>query len=119
MVYRAHDNYPVRFLSLLIGLAVGCAFIPTGCRHPPPKVKVANPPQSASGEASFTTLVDPADTPNLPKNKSFQWARAQGPLAMPVYPPNALKSKVGPVTVAVRIVIDVDGKVASIIDSPL
>jgi hypothetical protein len=81
-------------------------------------VKVANTPKSVSGEATFTTLVDPADTPNLPKSQSFQWARAQGPLNMPVYPPNALESKVGPVTVAVRIVIDVDGKVAAIIDSP-
>ncbi|HEY2930160.1 MAG TPA: hypothetical protein VGK99_00310 [Acidobacteriota bacterium] len=46
-------------------------------------------------------------------------ARTKGELGIPVYPADALKSKISESTVAVRILISTDGKVTEISDSPL
>lgn len=99
-------------LAALLGTA--------GCKHRPPAVAVSPSSQTPLGEASFAIVPDP-DAPRreLEKNQFYQRPIAKGKLAMPVYPKNALEQRFGAATVAVRIIIGVDGKITDISDSPI
>jgi hypothetical protein len=113
--YRKVDLLRVLFV-MIIALLVGF----TGCKNPSPKVTITSPPEPLRGETSFEILKDPnAPKRELEENQSYQQPKAIGKLSMPIYPKAPLDNKVGEVSVAARIVIDVNGKVRKIADSPL
>lgn len=90
------------------------------CKQPSPKLTIIPPSQPLRGETSFKILTDPnAPKQQLQENQFYQRPKAKGELAIPIYPQQALDSKTGEVSVAVRIVIDEEGKVSKITESPV
>jgi len=100
--------------SALILLASLLLFV--GCKH---NVAIAPPPEPARGESSFRVLVEPSAGEKVSDNGwTLVPPTPTGQLSLPVYPPKALERKYGAAAVAVRIIIDVDGRVTKITDSP-
>jgi hypothetical protein len=119
MIFLQRGFVQKHLATYLVSIAIVSALIFTGCKTKAPKVIVKNTPETSRGEASFQAIVDSASTRELPKNQSYQRARAKDRLTIPIYPHTALKGKFGSTTVAVRIIVDTDGKVSEIADSPL
>ncbi len=101
-------------------VAVLSLLVFAGCKHAPA-------PAEGTGHSSFA-FVDPTVRPPPassaekvePSNRS-QWIEAtpKYPVAMPIYPKQALKGKAGRSTVGVHILIDTNGHVAEIRPSML
>ena len=103
-------------------LALACG---GGCRHALPVAPPAPPPGSAEPAASPTGAVS---VRYLVPGESAAAAMPPGqrlvapfPLARPLpeYPPEALHDGASPATVAVRVLIDTEGQVTRVADSPL
>ncbi len=98
-------------LIVILLLAAGCA----GRRIVPPP----DPPAPPVGQSSFDFLRDGAsiDT-EPPEDQDLRAPIIKEELAQPVYPPQALTAGAGPSIVAVRILVDNEGRVAEVADSP-
>ena len=100
---------------------VVAATVALSCRHAPPQA--APPPPAAppaEGQSKYTFLFDPANPAlSLPADTRFDRPRPIDTKTLPVYPARALADRFGPHREVVRIVIDKDGKVAEVHDSPL
>jgi len=95
-----------------------------GCRHAalPPPVETAAPapaPAPATGAVSVRFLVADGAQPAALQPGQRLVAPFTMTRPLPGYPPEALAAAVPPATVAVRILIDTEGRVASVADTPL
>jgi hypothetical protein len=81
---------------------------------------IAPVPPPPEGSASYSYIFDPAN-PALELSDDVQFVRpiAIETVTLPKYPENALAAHDGPHREVVRIVIDVDGRVGQILDSPM
>ena len=110
-------NTPSLFL---VGAAVSLGWVLAGCRH----TAVSEP--AGEAQSSFRLIVPPAPPPAGaakgtvragPLRQIFTDARPILPLANPVFPAEARAAKVGVVTVAVHLTIDVAGRVTEVAPS--
>jgi len=109
----------------VVVLSVAIFVFHSGCHHQPRSMP-------ASGSASFV-FIAPLD---LPLHREVPRPAGQGeeavvredvfvdaepllPLAVPVYPPAALQAKAGWMTVAVRLTVDINGRVSGVAPSPV
>ena len=100
------------FVALLWAL-VACA-----CKRPP--VLEPAPAPTNEGETRYTFLFDPANPAlHLPAEVKFDRPEPLDIRALPVYPPRALAAGDGPHHEVVRIVIDAEGNVGHVGNSPL
>lgn len=99
-------------LAILALLLASCA------RKAPPMIR--NAPAPDAGRSSFRFVPDPdAPKPNLLPDERFIPPSPIGELAPPPYPDEALRAHAAPATVAVRIIVDEQGDVTRVVDSPL
>jgi len=78
------------------------------------------PVDPATGRARFEFLFDPAALSfRLGDGEVLERPQPAGRLEPPAYPASALDAGFGSATVVVRIVIDEDGTVSRVLDSPL
>ena len=100
-------------------------FILAGCAKKPPAPTPAALPQppapsAAEGKTSYKFVFDPSNPVlGLPEDIQFHRPAPRDVRALPVYPPDALAAGDGPHRELVRIVIDKQGRVAEVGDSPL
>ena len=105
----------VPLLATCIGIGAG-----SGCAGRKP-VAAAQPPAAdpARGQSSFEFLVDPpARDAERSRYEQFMPPRPIGELASPEYPERALAAGYGPVSLAVRVNIGIEGQVTAISDIP-
>jgi hypothetical protein len=103
----------IAFARIVIGALVSTTLV--GCRHAAPRI--------ASGEGTFT-FVSPPEQNDPHAKPTTQRDGGAGvfvmpaepilPLVAPTYPPAALRAHSGRVTVGVRIMIDVSGRVSGV-----
>jgi len=99
-------------LAVLVAGSTSCC----ARRRPPP----ALPVDPATGRAGFQFLYDPAALSfRFSDGEVLDRPQPAGDLEPPAYPARPLDAGFGPATVAVRIVIDEEGKVSQVLDSPL
>lgn len=110
-----------RFLINRLGLSVAvsvCLLIATGCagrRGPEPPEETA----PLRGQSSFDFLRDAASSDTTPpEDQELRPPVIAEELAQPVYPTEALSAGAGPSIVAVRILVDTQGLVSEVADSP-
>ncbi len=98
-------------ISCCLLIAAGCA----GHRIVPPP----DPPAPPAGQSSFDFLRDGAsiDT-EPPEDQDLRAPIIKEELARPVYPTQALSAGAAPSVVAVRILVNREGRVAEVADSP-
>jgi TonB family protein len=99
-----------RFSGVLVLVAVA------GCRHELREVST-RPAPSDRGKAEYRFLADPHVS--IAHGLHFVDPSPVAELPLPQYPPSALAAGAGSSHVTVRIVIDTDGRVADVTDSPL
>ena len=108
-------------IGFLLGFAgaLGAGGALPGCRHATLPVSTA----PAEGHSSFEFVTPPpppaspeakAGKAEMPMDDLYVPPRPEGSLATPVYPAVALAAKEGPVTMGVRIVVGVDGRVSEV-----
>jgi hypothetical protein len=109
----------VQFVRLMMGTTVLVSLLLTsGCagRHVPQPAADTVPP---SGQASFDFMYNGASVDTTPpEDQELRPPVIAEELAQPAYPPGALAANAGPSTVAVRILVDTDGQVSEVADSP-
>lgn len=93
-------------------LALTCGCLP-GCSKQSTTVKT--PQVSSRGTSSMRFITD---SPPAREGIEFQPARPVGALTLPEYPSEALQGLAGKATVTLRFVIDPEGKVTDVGDSP-
>jgi hypothetical protein len=94
------------------------ALLILGCAAKPPHLVDA--PAASQGKTSYAYIFDPAKPANdLPADVQFIRPHPAGVTALPRYPGRALIAHDGPHREDVRIVIDAQGTVSSVSDSPL
>lgn len=119
---RAEDRLFMRwhFTSLRLGISVlfpSIVLLAAGCHH-------RAGPQTTTGHSSFRFVDPPPAKPRMtvaatPANEPlvedhFVDAVAIPPLAMPVFPKNALVARAGLVTIGVRVNVDTGGRVTNV-----
>jgi hypothetical protein len=98
-------------LVLILLLALGCA----GRQAPEPPHE--SPP--SRGLSSFDFIYNGASVDTTPPaDQELRPPVIAEELALPLYPPEALSGGADPATVAVRILVDNEGRVAEVADSP-
>lgn len=115
-------NRSLGMKMLLVSLLTSCMCIGagSGCAGRKP-VAAAQTPVSdpARGQSSFEFLVDPpARDAERSRYEQFMPPRPIGELASPKYPERALAAGYGPVSLAVRVNIGIDGQITGIGDIP-
>lgn len=103
---------------ILLAVAGACLLLPAGCSaHRSP-----DPPQTTDpsrGQSSFDFMYDGASVDTTPpEDQELRPPVIAEELALPLYPPQALSGSTEPSIVAVRILVDTDGRVADVADSP-
>lgn len=112
MIAAAAASYNPRMRSANLVLAM---FLAACATVPPPA-----PPPAGHGQVSATLLVDPeARGAELRNGGDYRHPYLHSGNAPPLYPPELVALRLEPQTVAVRLVIDEKGAVASIGPSPL
>ncbi len=100
--------------ALVAVLAVGCA------PKKPPTVSPPPPPALPEGKTSFNYIFDPSNPAlGLPADVQFVRPHPMETTSLPKYPDNALAARDRPHHEVVRIVIDTDGHVSKVVDSPM
>lgn len=109
MVSRGGSSPSYAFALVLAAAGAGCA------RRAP-----ATAPEHASveGQVGYQFLVEPSEAGALGPDHKLWSPQPTVELKPPLYPERALRGGAEPTTVAVRIVIDATGRVASVSDSP-
>ncbi len=117
---------PVRPAHIVLAMLAAAAVVAAACRHASPPAAMtpvaapaAAPAESPTGAVSVRFLTAGGAPPApLPAGQ-----RLVAPYViarpLPSYPPEALAAGAPPATVAVRILIDTEGRVSQISDSPL
>jgi hypothetical protein len=101
-------------LVLTAVLAVGCAHTKPPTVGPPP------PPVLPEGKTSFNYIFDPSNPAlGLPADVQFVRPHPMETTSLPKYPESALAARDGPHREIVRIVIDTEGHVSRVGDSPM
>jgi hypothetical protein len=96
-------------------LVFACASAPHSTTQRPPATPVA----FAKGQVSVKILAEPSDgAPPPDRHQEVQGVVPLHELDLPDYPPAPLAAHSPPATVAVRILIDTDGRVVQVTDSP-
>ena len=104
----------------LAGVAVGLALACGPKRLPPTPPQEPPPPPPPTGITTYAFVFDPSNpATTLGEEVRFLRPVPQGALALPAYPEDALLARDGPHRELVRIVIDDNGIVAEVGDSPL
>jgi hypothetical protein len=111
----------MRTSFVLAGVAVSLALACGPTRLPPtPPQTPPPPPPSRTGVATYAFVFDPSHpAATLAEDVRFLRPVPRGELAPPAYPDDALRAGDGPHRELVRIVIDDNGTVADVGDSPL
>jgi len=88
---------------------------PAGCaRHPPQTL-----PPTPSGEVAYRFIQDPDSRAARPAPGTFFEPSPRSELLLPQFPPAALEANADPAHVVVRILIDTDGRISDVLDSPV
>lgn len=104
----------MRRSAYLLGIPIAFALGVGGCRHGPvatggtSSMKMLEPPPAAAAES-----VD-GETAASRIKVQFREARLLGKAVQPAFPPRAFAANVGTVQMAVRVVVDAQGRVADI-----
>jgi len=93
-------------LVLIFGCLADCSKQP---------VTIETPQAPSRGTSSMRFI---SDSPPPHQGMEFQPARPVGALTLPEYPSEALQGQAGKATVTLRFVIDLEGKVIEVVDSP-
>lgn len=112
-------NKRSRFARLFVGVTVlACLLLAVGCAgHRAPET--AEPARQPRGEASFDFMYNGASVDTTPpEDQELRPPVIAQELAQPVYPAEALSAGAGPSIVAVRILVDTEGLVSEVADSP-
>ncbi len=101
--------------AVLLGIVggSGCKHAPKSEAHGSTSFRVVDPPRPPPPQASGKEMVEPVS------RSIYRDAEAIYPLVMPVYPPAALATRAGAVTVGVRVTVDANGAVANVRPSML
>lgn len=96
------------------------ALLATGCAPKKHAAPIAPSPPSPEGKASYKYILDPANPAlNLPADVQFVRPMPVDMKTLPKYPERALAAHDGPHRELVRIVIDSEGGVGQVLDSPM
>jgi leucyl-tRNA synthetase len=115
--FAARAKWPSRIAQLIVAfaLATGCA-----AHHKAPAATIAPAPRTDEGVSKATYIFDPANPAlHLGEDVQFDRPRPDDANALPVYPEHALRENAGTHREVVRIIIDTNGKVSEVLDSPL
>lgn len=97
-----------------------CAIVATGCAAKKPAPTAAPPPPPAEGKTNYSYIFDPGNPGlRLPEDVQFSRPFPRGTKTLRAYPENALAAHDGPHSEVVRFIIDTDGNVDKIVDSPM
>lgn len=91
-------------------LIFGCL---AGCSKQPVTIEMPEVPRRGTSSMRFIS-----DSPPPHQGMEFQSARPVGALTLPEYPSDALQDQAGKATVTLRFVIDLEGNVIEVVDSP-
>lgn len=110
-VWRCAGFVPGLTLMACLILAAGCS-----ARRGP---EIPDEPTEREGQSSFDFLRNGASLDTTPpQDQELRPPIITEELAQPLYPENALAAGIGPSIVAVRIMVDTEGSVAEVADSP-
>lgn len=108
-------------LDLLLRSALTLSLAAAGCSRPRIGPNTKTSPPSDRGEVALQFLLDPAaPVPRLDDDQEFlppQVVRAE--LVLPSFPAEALAARAAPAHVVVRVIIDEEGRIAEVSDSPV
>jgi hypothetical protein len=104
---KAARRIAIFLLPVVVPLAA-CA------RRPPRTV-----PPTRAGEVAYRFIQDPASLAARPAAGTFVEPRPTSDLPLPQFPTAALESSAGPAHVVVRILIDTEGRIGDVRDSPV
>jgi len=108
-------------LALIVAPLTVLVLLSCGPKKPPESPPPAPPaPAPPGGKTSYAFVFDPSNPAlKLDSDMRFMRPSPRGALALPLYPDDALRAGDGPHHEIVRVVIDDQGDVASVGDSPL
>jgi hypothetical protein len=103
-----------------IGVLALPALLALGCAHKKLATAPSPPPRLPEGKSKYSYIFDPGNPAlGLPEDVQFRRPLPKETKTLPKYPESALAVHDGPHREVVRFVIDTEGKVKEIVDSPM
>ncbi len=106
-------------IRLTIPALLLATFLTLGCSRRPAVEAPVQPEPEPTGSSALTFLLDPALPPRLPETSEELVSPAPLSLPLPAYPVAAIRSGCRNLSVGLRIIVETDGRIGSVQDSPL